>query len=65
MDFQFDDDDPTRCPVCGATSAEHRETQKIVNKIREEHGLPPLAAPDIRTGFQDRNSPGPGFEERP
>lgn len=53
-DYQFDDDDPQRCPVCGATREGHRRIQQIANELRAEYGQPPLDPPDIQTGIQQR-----------
>lgn len=53
-EFLFDDDNPERCPVCGATREGHRRMQQIANELRADYGLPPLDPPDIQTGFQKR-----------
>lgn len=54
MDYQFDDDDPERCPVCGGTRGSHELIQEIANDLRAGMGLPPLDPPDIETGVQKR-----------
>jgi hypothetical protein len=43
-----------RCPFCGLDAEEHLLAQKIANEIRAEFDLPPLAPPDIQTGYQKR-----------
>lgn len=43
-----------KCPVCGATQAQHEEMQKAANEIRASLGMKPLPPPDIHTGVQKR-----------